>query len=77
MYRKDKGNQAKPPEVGSETANVVSEGKGGKKLGSGSEKTYGVMEEIYSIVDQLSHHGTAVPRVPGTVETSDFFDQFV
>ena len=38
-----------------------------------NESSYVLEEEVSSLMEQLSHHGTSIPRVPNTIELNDFF----
>ncbi len=67
-----------PPEV--ESANAVdakakpgAKPKPGPKLNKGTESGLMLQEEAFTVVEQMTYSGSAVRRVPDTMEMSDFF----
>ena len=69
---------AVPPEV--ESANAVdakakpgAKPKPGHKLNKGTESGLMLQEEAFTVVEQMTYSGSAVRRVPDTMEMSDFF----
>jgi hypothetical protein len=75
---KGKSDGLRPPEI--ESQNQVNPApkwkantKKGAKLTTGGEEWRVVEDECRNIAEQLSHHGTAVQRVPNTIEIEDLF----